>query len=86
MAKAKRKTKTQVAKAQVAKAQEANASWTRFFKETKMEMKKVIWPTRKQMIQYTVAVIVSVVLVSIMIVAVDFVFSGLSKLLVHAVG
>ena len=79
MAKAKRKT-------QAAKAQEANASWTRFFKETKMEMKKVIWPTRKQMIQYTVAVIVSVVLVSIMIVAVDFVFLGLSKLLVNAVG
>lgn len=79
MAKAKRKT-------QAAKAQEANASWTRFFKETKMEMKKVIWPTRKQMIQYTVAVIVSVVLVSIMIVAVDFVFMGLSKLLVNAVG
>ena len=69
-----------------AKAQEANQSWTRFFKETKMEMKKVIWPTRKQMIQYTVAVIVSVVLVSIMIVAVDFVFMGLSKLLVNAVG
>lgn len=79
MAKAKRQTSA-------AKAQEANKSWTRFFKETKMEMKKVIWPTRKQMIQYTVAVIVSVVLVSIMIVAVDFVFMGLSKLLVNAVG
>ena len=77
MAKAKRQTSA-------AKAQEANQSWTRFFKETKM--KKVIWPTRKQMIQYTVAVIVSVVLVSIMIVAVDFVFMGLSKLLVNAVG
>lgn len=79
MAKAKRQTSA-------AKAQEANQSWTRFFKETKMEMRKVIWPTRKQMIQYTVAVIVSVVLVSIMIVAVDFVFMGLSKLLVNAVG
>ena len=79
MAKAKRQTSA-------AKAQEANQSWTRVFKETKMEMKKVIWPTRKQMIQYTVAVIVSVVLVSIMIVAVDFVFMGLSKLLVNAVG
>lgn len=79
MAKAKRKT-------QAAKAQEANASWTRFFKETKMEMKKVIWPEKRQMIQYTIAVIVSVILVSFLIVAVDFVFSGLSKLLVHAVG
>ena len=80
MAKAKRNTK------QVAKAQEANASWTRFFKETKMEMKKVIWPEKKQMIHYTIAVIVSVILVSFLIVAVDFVFGGLSKLLVHAVG
>ena len=43
MAKAKRKT-------QAAKAQEANASWTRFFKETKMEMKKVIWPEKHQMV------------------------------------
>ena len=51
-----------------------------------MEMKKVIWPEKRQMIQYTIAVIVSVILVSFLIVAVDFVFSGLSKLLVHAVG
>lgn len=79
MVKAKRKT-------QAAKAQEANASWTSFFKETKMEMKKVIWPEKRQMVQYTIAVIVSVILVSFLIVAVDFVFSGLSKLLVHAVG
>lgn len=86
MAKAKRKTKTQVAKAQVAKAQEANASWTRFFKETKMEMKKVIWPDKHQMIQYTIAVIVSVIVVSFLIVAVDFIFGGLSNLLVHVVG
>lgn len=51
-----------------------------------MEMKKVIWPEKHQMVQYTIAVIVSVILVSFLIVAVDFVFSGLSKLLVHAVG
>lgn len=47
---------------------------------------KVIWPEKHQMVQYTIAVIVSVILVSFLIVAVDFVFSGLSKLLVHAVG
>ena len=79
MAKAKRQTSA-------AKAQEANQSWTRFFKETKMEMKKVIWPTKQQMIRYIIAVIVSVILVSFLIVAVDFVFMGLSKLLVNAVG
>ena len=79
MAKAKRKT-------QAAQAQEANASWPRFFKEPKMEMKKVIWPEQRLLVQCTIAVIVAVVLVSFLIVAVDFVFSGLSKLLVHAVG
>ena len=51
-----------------------------------MEMKKVIWPTKNQMLNYTIATIVSVVLVSFLIVAVDFVFAGLSKLLVNAVG
>jgi|GEM_PF-119852 preprotein translocase subunit SecE len=83
MAKAKRKTTT---KSQVERAQEANSSWTRFFKETKMEMKKVIWPEKKDMVHYTIATIASVVLVSFLIVAVDFVFNGLSRLLVTAVG
>lgn len=82
MAKAKRKTTA----TRTEKAQEANSAWSRFFKETKMEMKKVIWPTKNQMLNYTIATIVSVILVSFLIVAVDFVFAGLSKLLVTAVG
>ena len=51
-----------------------------------MEMTQVIWPTKNQMLNYTIATIVSVFLVSFLIVAVDFVFAGLSKLLVTAVG
>ncbi len=49
-------------------------------------MKKVIWPTKQQLGRYTVTVIASVLLVSCLLVAVDFVFMGLSKLLVSAVG
>ena len=82
MAKAKRKTTA----TRTEKALEASSAWSRFFKETKMEMKKVIWPTKNQMLNYTIATIVSVILVSFLIVAVDFVFAGLSKLLVTAVG
>ena len=82
MAKAKRKTTA----TRTEKAQEASSAWSLFFKETKMEMKKVIWPTKNQMLNYTIATIVSVILVSFLIVAVDFVFAGLSKLLVTAVG
>jgi len=77
---AKRKpSKTQV-------AEENKAAWSRFFRETKMEMKKVIWPTKQEMIRYTIAVLVSVVLVSFLIIAVDFVFMNLSRLLVSTVG
>lgn len=51
-----------------------------------MEMKKVIWPTKKQLGHYTMTVIASVLLVSCLLVAVDFVFTGLSRLLISAVG
>lgn len=48
----------------MASSEEKSAAMTGFFRGTKMEMKKVIWPTKQQMIQYLIAVIVSVVLVS----------------------
>lgn len=67
-------------------AEENSAAWNKFFRETKVEMKKVVWPSKKQLLQYTITVISSVILISFMLVAVDFVFMGLSKLLVSAVG
>lgn len=67
-------------------AEESGAAWNRFFRETKVEMKKVIWPTRNQLIRYTITVLASVLLVSALLVGVDFVFMGLSKLLVNVVG
>ena len=79
MAKRNQPTKREV-------AEENRSAWTRFFRETKMEMKKVIWPTKQEMIRYTIAVIVSVILVSFLIIIVDFIFMQLSKLLVHTVG
>lgn len=67
-------------------AEETTNAWNKFFRETKVEMKKVIWPTKNQMIRYTITVIASVLLISCLLVAVDFVFMGLSKLLVNVVG
>ena len=55
-------------------AEENKSAWTKFFRETKVEMKKVIWPTKQEMIRYTIAVIVSVILVSFLIIIVDFIF------------
>ena len=72
MAKRKQPTKREV-------AEENKSAWTRFFRETKMEMRKV-------MVRYTIAVLVSVVLVSLLIIVVDFIFMQLSKVLIHTVG
>jgi preprotein translocase subunit SecE len=66
--------------------EENSNATTRFFRETKMEMKKVIWPTKQELIRYTITVIASVILVSFLIVIVDFVFMQLSKLLVSTIG
>ena len=77
MAKRKQPTKREV-------AEENKSAWTRFFRETKMEMRKVIWPTKHE--RYTIAVLVSVVLVSLLIIVVDFIFMQLSKVLIHTVG
>ena len=74
-----------MAKRQVSSMEEKSSTWTRFFRETKMEMKKVNWPTKTQLIQYTAIVITSVVLVSFLIVIVDFAFMQLSKLLVTTI-
>ncbi len=79
MVKRKQPTKREV-------AEENKSAWTKFFRETKMEMKKVIWPTKQEMIRYTIAVIVSVILVSLLIIVVDFVFMQLSKVLINTVG
>ena len=74
-----------MAKRQVSSMEEKSSTWTRFFRETKMEMKKVNWPTKTQLIQYNATVITSVVLVSFLIVIVDFAFMQLSKLLVTTI-
>ncbi len=45
-----------------------------FFKDLKAELKKVIWPTPKQLVNNTVAVITIVLLTAIIVFVLDFVF------------
>ncbi|MDR0294370.1 MAG: preprotein translocase subunit SecE [Oscillospiraceae bacterium] len=47
---------------------------SRWFRETKSELKKVVWPTRKQLVNNTAIVVASVVLVGIVIAGLDAVF------------
>lgn len=54
----------------------------KYFREVKAELKKVVWPTRKQTINNTAVVIISVLIVGIVIWALDAVFGwGLNYLI-----
>lgn len=46
-----------------------------FLREVVAELRKVIWPTRKELITYTGIVIVFVVVMAAIIAALDFVFT-----------
>ena len=51
----------------------------RFFKDFKAELKKVIWPTPKQLINNTAAVVVIVIITATIVFALDCVFNLLNK-------
>ncbi len=55
---------------------------TEYFKETKTELKHVIWPNRRQTLYYTLMVIVLSVIVAYYLGVFDFIFSrGLEKII-----
>ncbi|CAN5705018.1 hypothetical protein BH24ACT26_BH24ACT26_08320 [soil metagenome] len=46
-----------------------------FVKEVVAELQKVAWPTRQEVVSYSVVVVVSVVVIATIIFAMDFVFT-----------
>ena len=62
----------------VSKAVTARKKVVRFFKEIKTELKKVVWPTRKQLVNYTITVLFTCLVVGAIIWIVDF---GLAKII-----
>jgi preprotein translocase subunit SecE len=53
-----------------------------YFKESKEELTKVIWPTKKQTIEMAIAVIVIVIIVSIYLGGVDFLLNELTSIII----
>ena len=49
-----------------------------FFKDFKAELKKVIWPTPKQLVNNTVAVVTIVLITGIIVFALDFAFESMN--------
>lgn len=52
-----------------------------FTREVKAEMKKVTWPSKKELVSYTGVVFVAVVLISALIWLFDMILSGALKMI-----
>ena len=61
--------------AEAAKAKKSGNKITKFFKEVKSELKKVTWPSKKQVTKSTLVVIAAVIIIGIVIWALDLLFS-----------
>jgi preprotein translocase subunit SecE len=46
-----------------------------FLKEVRQELKKVAWPTRQEMVAYTIVVLVAVVVLTSLVFGMDLVFA-----------
>ena len=56
-----------------------------FFKDFKAELKKVIWPTPKQLINNTVAVITIVLITAVIVFVLDFIFEGINTSVINKI-
>ena len=53
----------------------------RYFRETRAELRKVVWPTREEAINLTVVVVVTIVAMSAFFGVIDFFLTALFRLL-----
>ena len=53
-----------------------------FFVDAKQELKKVTWPTFEELLDSTIVVIISILILAVFIGAVDFVLSKLIELVI----
>ena len=64
----------------------SNKDKRHFFKDVKAELKKVVWPTKKELINYTVVVFLVTIFIAFIIYVLDAVFAQLFNTLLHFVG
>ena len=53
-----------------------------YFRETRAELRKVVWPTREEAINLTAIVVATIVIMSIFFGAVDYLLTQLFRLLI----
>lgn len=68
---------------QTSSKENRNAKASGFFKGVRSEFKKIIWPTGKQLVNYTIVVIVMSILLSLFVFGLDTVFRSLIDLIIR---
>ena len=63
----------------------SNKEKKHFWKDFKAELKKVIWPTPKQVVNNTIAVITIVLITAVIVFALDFVFKAINTYGIDAI-
>lgn len=54
----------------------------KYFRDTRSELKKVVWPTKKQSLNSTGVVIVVVIIAALTMILLDTVFGGIVRLMI----
>ena len=60
------------------------ANVAKFFRDTKSELKKVVWPSKNDVKTNTITVIVVVLIAAVVLIALDLIFGGAIHLLIGA--
>jgi preprotein translocase subunit SecE len=56
-------------------ARSSNHPWLRFLREVRDELAKVVWPSRREVVTYSVVVIVTVLVIGLFVFGLDVLFS-----------
>ena len=57
---------------------------SKFFRDTKSELKKVVWPSKADIKTNTVVVLVTVAIAAVVMIALDAIFGGILGLIIGA--
>ena len=60
------------------------ANVAKFFRDTKSELKKVVWPAKADIKTNTVVVLVTVAIAAVVMIALDAIFGGILGLIIGA--
>jgi len=57
---------------------------SKFFRDTKSELKKVVWPSKEDTKQNTIVVLVTVAIAAVVMILLDAIFGGILGLIIGA--